>query len=74
MLEVILFFGLGYFVGLIHLTNIYKTHVDLKYADKVLSWNPDTLGWRPVLDRQNLQPDKKYLLAFEVYKNEDSEK
>lgn len=69
MLSEILFFGLGYFVAFIHLSNVYKTHADLRYADKVLSWHPETLSWRPVFDRQKLPPGEKYLIAFEAYKD-----
>ena len=73
MLAAILFFGLGYFVGFFHSSSAYKTHVDLKYADKVLVWHTDALGWRPVLNRQNLSSGKKYLLAFEVYKDKQEQ-
>ncbi len=71
LLELAFFFIFGYFVGIVHVLVIHKNHVDLKYADKVLTWHPDSFGWRPVFNRQSLQPGKKYLLAFEVYKDEE---
>jgi len=68
MLELILFFVCGYsFCKYQH----SKFRVDLRNADKVLSWDTSLLAWRPVYDKSKLEPGRKYLIAFEALKEED---
>jgi len=68
MLELFLFFVFGYlFCKLQH----NKFRVDLRNADKVLSWDTVILAWRPVYDKAKLEPGRKYLIAFEALKEED---
>jgi len=67
MLELVLFFLFGYlFCNYQH----SKVRVDLRNADKVLSWDTTVLAWRPVYDKNKLEPGRKYLIAFEALKEE----
>lgn len=34
--------------------------------DKVLAWDPQSLGYRPVHYDSKLEPGKKYLICYEV--------
>jgi hypothetical protein len=68
MLELLLFFGCGYLFSSLTRNKFY---VDLRNADKVLSWDTTILAWRPVYDKSRLEVGRKYLAAFELLKEED---
>ena len=58
MLEAILFFAAGYFVS-----------ASLRHrpsADRILYWDKDCLGWRPVTHLTHINHDLRYLAAYEV--------
>ena len=58
MFSSILFFLLGVIVA-----NALRTP---PRADMLLYWNRDCLGWRPVMRSTEINPESRYLAAFEV--------
>ena len=58
MVDFIIGLGIGYFLKSILTDKI--TH------DILLSWDPNSLGWRSVPPGATLRPDKRYLAAIEV--------
>ena len=67
MIENILFFCLGYILCALRVQNTFN----LKKPDKVLKWDPDVFGWRPVPDGTSIDPDETVLFAFEMTKSDD---
>ena len=63
MVELIIGFLFGFFLSYVR---IIKTHVYLRTADRILKWDQECLGWRPVVTRDELIPGKTYLAAFEL--------
>ena len=58
---------IAFFVGFaLSRFTISKAYVDLRSADRLLRWDSECLGWRPVVTRDQVEPDKVYLAAFEV--------
>ena len=58
---------IAFFVGFaLSRFTISKAYVDLSAADRLLRWDSECLGWRPVVTRDQVEPDKVYLAAFEV--------
>ncbi len=63
MIELIIAFFVGFVLSRF---TISKAYVDLRAADKLLRWDQECLGWRPVFSRDQVEPNKIYLAAFEV--------
>ena len=58
MLEAIISFAAGYFVS----AGLRSE----KKADRILYWNKECLGWRPVAHLTDVDPDNRYLAAYEI--------
>ena len=63
MIEIIIAFIFGYVWSRVSMS---RTHVDLRTADRVLMWDQNCLGWRPVMSQNEIEPDAVYLAAFEL--------
>ena len=63
MIEMIIGFVFGYVWSRV---SISSTHVDLRFADKILTWDQNCLGWRPVMSQNEIESDAVYLAAFEL--------
>ena len=64
MIEVIIGFGLGYFLGR------FITMLSRPQLDRLLVWDTDIFAWRGVPFGARLDKSKKYLAATEVVFNE----
>tara|TARA_Y100000310_G_C20588220_1_gene766556 strand:+ start:870 stop:1085 length:216 start_codon:yes stop_codon:yes gene_type:complete len=63
MIEMIIAFVFGYLWSRVTMS---RTHVDLRSADRILMWDQNCLGWRPVMTQNEIKPDAVYLAAFEL--------
>ena len=64
MIEVIIGFGLGYFLGR------FATMLSRPQLDRLLVWDTDIFAWRGVPFGARLDKNKKYLAATEVVLSE----
>jgi len=62
MFEIFLGFFLGYLAG----KTIGSMSSLARKPDKVLSWDSQSLGYRPVPGESKLEPGKTYLICYEV--------
>ena len=58
MLEAIIYFGAGNFVS--------AALRSQNKADRILYWDKDCLGWRPITHMTNIDSDNRYLAAYEI--------
>ena len=65
-MEAILFFALGYFTAAV----LRTSGVDLKNPDRILRWDPDTFGWRPISEGTQVSKDETVLFAYEMTRSE----
>ena len=63
MIEIIVAFFFGFCFSRV---TTPRSCVDLRKPDKILAWNQNCLGWRPVTTQNEIKPDKLYLAAFEL--------
>ena len=66
-MEAILFFALGYFTAAV----LRSSGVDLNKPDRILRWDPDTFGWRPIAEGTRVNKDETVLFAYEMTKSEN---
>lgn len=64
MIEAIIGFGLGYFLGR------FATMLSRPQLDRLLVWDTDVFAWRGVPFGARLDKNKKYLAATEVVLSE----
>lgn len=58
MFESLLFFSMGYFFA-----RMLQPKME---AEMLLYWNKDCMGWRPLADKSEVNPNMRYLAAVEV--------
>jgi len=59
MLEIFIPFAAGYLFARLIITRQTP-------CDRILGWNRDCLGWRPVVSPDSFRPENKYLVCYEV--------
>ena len=69
-MEMILFFAIGYFIGSLRSLG----SADLRNPDRILKWDPDIFGWRPVPPGISVDENETVLFAFEMKKDRLDEK
>ncbi len=65
-MEAVIFFALGYFTA----AALRSSKADLKNPDRILRWDPDTFGWRPIAEGTRVNKDETVLFAYEMTKSE----
>lgn len=68
-MEMILFFAIGYFFGALRSFGA----ADLRNPDRILRWDPDVFGWRPVPPGTKVDESETVLFAFEMKKDVSNE-
>jgi len=57
--EILIPFAAGYLFARLLTVERFK-------CERILGWNRDCLGWRPVTSADEVKPENKYLACFEV--------
>jgi len=65
-MEAVIFFVLGYFTSAV----LRSSKADLKNPDRILRWDPDTFGWRPISEGTHVNKNETVLFAYEMTKTE----
>ena len=66
-MEMIFLFALGYFIGALRSSG----KANLKSPDRILRWDPNTFGWRPVPPGTQIGEHETVLFAFEMKKTHE---
>jgi len=62
MFEVFISFGLGYLLG----KTVTLGSSTMRKPDKILTWHPESLGYRPVPYSAKIKSNTDYLICYEV--------